>query len=305
MNPFRIQGLVAATHTPFLQDGSLNLDIVENQAAHLLRNGVSYAFIGGTTGESSSLTLEERKQLSQRWMDVTSGSPLGVIVHVGSNCLSDSRTLSAQAQHLGAIGISALAPSYFKPANTATLVASMAQIASGAPDLPFYYYEIPSMSGLNISPSDFLSQAADRIPNLAGIKFTSNNLMEYQLCREVFGGRFDVPFGFDEIMLAALALGATGAVGSSFNFAAPIYQRVIAAFHAADIERARMEQLRSVRLIQTLASRGYMAAAKAVMEMLGVQVGPPRLPCTTLDPSGLKSLRADLESMGFFEWVKP
>jgi N-acetylneuraminate lyase len=176
----------------------------------------------------------------------------------------------------------------------------MSQIAAAAPDLPFYYYEIPSMTGLSLSPSEFLAQAAERIPNLAGIKFTSNNLMEYQLCRASHDGRFDIPFGFDEMLLAALALGATGAVGSSFNFAAPIYLRLIAAFQSGDFAVARAEQLKSVRVIQTLAARGYMGAAKAVMAMLGVEVGPPRLPNSALDAAQTQALRSELERLDFF-----
>jgi N-acetylneuraminate lyase len=305
MNTLRIQGLVAATHTPFHSDGSLNLSIVEKQAAHLLATGVGHAFICGTTGESSSLSVEERRTLAVHWFEVTRGTALKVIVHVGSNCLADSRVLAAQAQELGAVAVSALAPSYFKPGNVATLVASMAQIASAAPELPFYYYEIPTMTGLALAPSEFLAQAADRIPNLAGIKFTSSNLMEYQLCRAARDGAFDIPFGFDEMMLGALALGATGAVGSSFNFAAPIYNRLIAAFHRGDLVAAREEQMRSVRTIQKLAARGYMGAAKAVMKMLGVDVGPPRLPCASLDADQTNALLLELEQMGFFEWVRP
>ncbi|MFN0075027.1 MAG: dihydrodipicolinate synthase family protein [Prosthecobacter sp.] len=304
MTTQRITGLVAATHTPFHADGSLNLAVVEKQAAHLQATGVSHAFIGGTTGESSSLTLEERRALAVRWFEVTRGSALTVIVHVGSNCLADARVLAAQAQELGAVAVSALAPSYFKPGNVATLVDSMAQIASAAPELPFYYYEIPTMTGLTLSPSEFLGQAADRIPNLAGIKFTSSNLMEYQLCRASHDGAFDIPFGFDEMMLGALALGATGAVGSSFNFAAPIYNRLIAAFQRGDLIAAREEQMRSVRTIQKLVARGYMGAAKAVMKMLGVDVGPARLPCGSLDAEQSKTLQAELDQMGFFEWIK-
>ncbi|MCX6858225.1 MAG: dihydrodipicolinate synthase family protein [Verrucomicrobia bacterium] len=304
MTTQRITGLVAATHTPFHADGSLNLAIVEKQAAHLQVTGVSHAFIGGTTGESSSLTLEERRALAVRWFEVTRGAELKVIVHVGSNCLADSRNLAAQAQELGAVAVSALAPSYFKPGNVATLVESMAQIASAAPELPFYYYEIPTMTGLTLSPSEFLAQAADRIPNLAGIKFTSSNLMEYQLCRASHDGRFDIPFGFDEMMLGALALGAMGAVGSSFNFAAPIYNRLIAAFQSGDLIAAREQQMRSVRTIQKLAARGYMGAAKATMKMLGVDVGPARLPCGNLDEAQTQALRAELDQMGFFEWIR-
>lgn len=305
MNPHHIQGLVAATHTPFHADGPLNLAIVEKQAAHLLSTGVSHAFIGGTTGESSSLTLEERRALAARWFEVTRGSALKVIVHVGANCLADACSLAAQAQELGAVAVSALAPSYFKPGQVSTLVASMAQVASAAPELPFYYYEIPTMTGLTLSPSEFLAHAAERIPNLAGIKFTSSNLMEYQLCRSSHEGRFDIPFGFDEMLLAALALGATGAVGSSFNFAAPIYLRVIGAFQRGDFTAAREEQMKSVRIIRALASHGYMGAAKAVMAMLGVEVGPPRLPCAALDAAQTRALRAELEEMDFFHGVKP
>ena len=91
MTNSKLTGLVAATHTPFTPDGSLNLPIVETQAAHLLQNGLTTAFIGGSTGESQSLSLEERLQLAQRWFEVARGTPLQVVVHVGSNCLSDAR----------------------------------------------------------------------------------------------------------------------------------------------------------------------------------------------------------------------
>jgi len=202
------------------------------------------------------------------------------------------------------VAVSALAPSYFKPGNIGSLVDCVADIASAAPEVPFYYYEIPILTGVNLSPSEFLARAAERIPNLAGIKFTSSNLMEYQLCRAFRDGAFDIPFGFDEMMLGALALGATGAVGSSFNFAAPIYTRLIAAFQKGDLATARTEQMRSVRVIQLLASRGYMGAAKATMKMLGVDVGPARLPNGSLNAEQQATLRADLEKLGFFDWVR-
>src|SRR5436309_15547312 len=135
MIKFPITGLVAATHTPFHADGSLNLAVVEKQAAHLLANDVKFAFICGTTGESHSLTIDERRALAVRWMEVARGSELKVIVHVGTNCLPDARVLAAQAQSLGAAAMSALAPSYFKPRGVAALVDCCAEIASAAPAL--------------------------------------------------------------------------------------------------------------------------------------------------------------------------
>ena len=299
-----IHGLVAATHTPFHADGSLHLDVVEKQAAHLLKDGVKFAFIGGTTGECSSLTVKERDLLAQRWCEATRGSELKVIVHVGANCLADARWLAAQAQQLGALAVSAFAPSYFKPGTVAALVDCMADIAAAAPELPFYYYEIPLLTGINHPPSEFLARAAGRIPNLAGIKFTSSNLMEYQLCRAFRDGAFDLPYGFDEIMLGALALGATGAVGSGFNFAAPIYQRLLKSFAAGDLAAARREQLRGVQLVQVLARYGYMGAAKAVIKILGVDVGPARLPNGNPSAEQVAALRGELEQLGFFDWLR-
>jgi N-acetylneuraminate lyase len=300
----RLRGLVAATHTPFHADGSLNLAIVEKQCAHLLANGVTAVFIGGTTGESSSLSLDERRLLAKCWMDVVRGTAMRVIVHVGANALTDARNLAADAQQLGAHAIAALAPSYFKPRSLDSLVACAEDIAAAAPETPFYFYDIPSMTGVNFSMRDFLAQSRERIPNLAGLKFTNPDLMSFQLCLRADGGAWDVPFGCDEFLLAALALGATGAVGSTYNFAAPIYTRLIGAFERGDLAAAREEQFRSVQLIQLLSGIGYMGAAKAVMTMLGVDVGPARLPNTTPSPEQVKKLRSDLEQFGFFDWVK-
>lgn len=301
----RLHGLVTATHTPFHADGSLNLPVVDKQAAFLLERGVSTVFIGGSTGESHSLTFEERHLLAKYWVAVTKGTAMRVVVHVGSNCVADSKALADQAEDLGAAGIAALAPMYFKPKNVSVLVDTMAQIAAAAPETPFYYYDIPSMTGVNLSVPDFLSQAKDRIPNLAGVKFTNPDLLLYQYALRADGGAWDVPFGCDEHMLGALAMGAKGAVGSGFNFAAPIYNRLLAAFAKQDFEAAREEQFRGVQIISLFSSHGYMGAAKAAMEMLGVDVGPARLPNVTLNAEQKAKLRGELEAMGFFEWVNP
>jgi N-acetylneuraminate lyase len=300
----KLSGLVAATLTPFAPDGRLNLPMVDKHAEHLLAHSVHTAFVGGTTGECQSLTLDERCQLTQRWIDAARGTPLKVLVHVGSNCLADAQTLAAQAQQLGASAIAAFSPSYFKPRNLEALVDCAAQVAAAAPDLPFYFYDIPVMTGVSFPMGDFLESAATRIPNLAGLKFTNPDLATLQLCLHAGGGRFDVPYGTDEWLLAALVLGAKGGVGSTYNFAAPIYHRLIAAFQRGDLETARREQFCSVRVVQALVRYGYLGAAKAIMQILGVDVGPTRLPLASLSPPQVQSLRADLTNLGFFDWVR-
>jgi N-acetylneuraminate lyase len=300
----QLHGLVAATHTPFDAQGQLNLSAVEKQAGHLLRAGVNAVFVGGSTGESHSLTVAERLALAQRWSEVVRGSKLRLVVHVGSNCLADARTLAAQAQALGADAVAALAPSYFKPKSLDALVACCSEIAGAAPALPFYFYDIPALTGVQFSMPEFLAVAPDRIPTLAGIKFTNADLMAYQRCLHAQEGRFDIPWGVDEYLLAALALGAAGGVGSSYNFAAPVYHRMMAAFARGDLATARDEQYRSVQLIELLAGIGYMAAAKETMRLLGVDVGPARLPHTNLTPAQCTGLRKGLEALGFFDWLR-
>jgi len=300
----RLRGLVAAAHTPFHADGSLNLSIVERQCAHLLANNVTSVFICGTTGESSSLSLDERRLMAKCWMEVARGTPMRVIVHVGSNSLADARALAADAEQLGAHAVAALSPCYFKPRSLEALVASVANIAAAASATPFYFYDIPSMTGVSFPMADFLAQARERIPSLAGLKFTNSDLMTFQLCLRADDGAWDVPFGCDEFLLAALSLGATGAVGSTYNFAAPIYHRLMRAFAVGDTATARMEQFRSVQLVQLLSGIGFMGAAKAVMGMLGVDAGPARLPNGNPAPEQLIALRTALETMGFFDWIK-
>ena len=300
----RLRGLVAATHTPFHPDGSINLPIIEKQCGHLLANKVTNVFIGGTTGESSSLLLNERRALAQCWMEITRGTAMRVVVHVGSNSLADARMLAAEAEQYGAHAIAALSPSYFKPRSLDSLIACAADVAVAAPATPFYFYDIPSMTGVSFPMCDLLAQASERIPTLAGIKFTNSDLMSLQLCLRADGGAWDVPFGCDEFLLAALSLGATGAVGSTYNFAAPIYHRIIAAFEKGDMAAARAEQFRSVQLVQLLTGVGFMGAAKAVMGMLGVEVGPARLPNGNPTPDQIAALRRSLETMGFFDWIR-
>ncbi len=300
MNRLKLTGLVAATHTPFHDDGSLNLSIVEQQAEHLLRHDVSTAFIGGSTGESHSLNVDERKQLATRWMEVARGTSMKVVVHVGSNCLIDAANLAQHAASVGAVAVAALSPSYFKPRNVETLVACARQIASAAPDTPFYFYDIPVLTGVSLYMPDFLNQGRELIPNLAGLKFTNPDLMSYQLCMRAGDGSFDLPWGCDEFLLAAAAIGATGAVGSTYNFTAPIYHRVLSAFAAGDLTTAREAQFRAVQIIQVLIRHGFISATKAVMTMLGVDVGPARLPHPALSREQVSTLRSELEPLGLF-----
>jgi N-acetylneuraminate lyase len=295
---FTLSGLIAAPHTPFKPDGALNLAPIERQAALLARNRVSGAFVCGTTGEGSSLTTAERRKVAARWAEARPRG-LQLIVHVGHPSAEESRALARHAAKIGADAIATLAPSFFKPTGLDELVTYCARVAAAAPELPFYYYHMPAMTGVNFPAADFLRAAAGRIPSLRGIKFTHENLMDFALAQAHDGGRFNLLFGRDEILLAGLALGAVGAVGSTYNYAAPLYHRVIAAFEAGDLAAARAAQQQAIAMIEVHNRCGGLAAGKAAMSFLGLDCGPVRAPLRPLDSAEQKRLREGFEAVGF------
>ncbi|MCH7227702.1 dihydrodipicolinate synthase family protein [Haloferula sp. A504] len=289
-----LHGLVAATHTPFHPDGSLAPEVVPLQAAHLSKNGIRTVFITGSTGESHSLTRDERLAVFRAWAEAAPAHDLTVVAHAGSNCLEDAKVFAAAAADLGLDAVAALAPSYYKPDDLDTLIDCCALIAGAAPGLPFYYYDIPALTGVCLPMREFLAKAPERIPNLAGVKFTNDDLDDYSRCLKV--GDFDIPWGIDEQLLAALQAGARGAVGSSYNFAAPLYRRLIQAFEDGDLETATRLQREAIELIEALAAVGYLGAVKAIMEWQGVPLGPARLPLANPSPAQLESLHEKFDS---------
>jgi N-acetylneuraminate lyase len=296
-----LTGLIAAPHTPFHPDGSIACDVIPRQAKLLEKNGVSGAFICGTTGEGASLTSDERCRVVEAWAAAKPAS-VSLIVHVGHLSLREASAFARHAQDTGADAIATIAPSFFKPASAAELAAWCAQVAAAAPKLPFYYYHMPAMTGVTIAAADFLNAAKDRIPTLAGVKFTHENLMDFARAGEIEGGRYNILFGRDEILLSGLALGARGAVGSTYNFAAPLYLRIMDACKRGDLAAARRDQSRAMEFIEVLGRFGGLNAGKSAMKFVGVDCGPVRLPLRQLTERQEAELRAALEQVGFFEY---
>ena len=299
-----LQGLVAATFTPLREDRSLHLDAIAPMVDRLISQGIAALYVLGSTGEGASLTFDERCAVAESFVCAADGR-LPVIVQVGSESLMQARHLAAHASRVGADAISAVSPVYFKPDSVETLVASMAEIAGGAPELPFYYYHIPAVTGVGVSAVEFLKLAEQRIENLRGVKFTSQNVFEFQTCVEYAQERLQIFWGLDEMLQYGLAAGAVAAVGSTYNFATAVYQRLLTAFAAGDMETVRQEQLRSQAIVRAFLPYGPRGAQKAIMKMIGLDCGPSRLPVPTLTQTQYAALERELRDIGFFEWIKP
>lgn len=290
--------LIAAVHSPFDASGGLRLDSVAAQASLLATSGIDGVFVAGTTGESLSLTVAERMALTEAWIEPARRHRLRLLVHVGAATLADAVTLARHAGGLGVDSISAMAPCYFKPASTADLAAFLAEIASAAPRTPFYYYDIPSWTGVTFRSSDLLEHHAAVIPTLAGIKYTSSDLADFERCVAAGGGRYAIYWGTDEALLVGLALGAAGAIGSTYNFAAAQARAVMDAFAAGDMPGARAAQLAVVRVVDRLAAHGYMRAAKVVMGLLGADCGTVRPPLRPVTADDVETIRRECVAAG-------
>ena len=301
-SPF--SGTWPALVTPADAGGNVNVTVLRELVDYLLGRRIDGLYLCGSTGEGVSLSTPERKQVTEAFV-AAAADRVPVVVQVGHNSLADACELAAHAQAVGADATSAMPPSYFKPGSVAMLVECCAEIAAAAPGLPFYYYHIPVMTGVGLPMVEFLKHAAERIPNLAGLKYTANTLHEYQECVALDGGRFDVLYGFDELLLPALAVGAAGAVGSTFNIATPLYRRVIESFARGDIEAAREAQLKAVMMITTIARHPFHPAMKVILGWLGTPVGRCRPPLPEVSPGDQATLRAALDEIGFFNWARP
>jgi N-acetylneuraminate lyase len=299
----KIKGIVAATFSAYKPDGSLNIELIPALVDKLISDGLTGVFICGTNGEGPNLTIEERMAVAEAYIKAANKRLL-VLVHVGHTSIYESKKLAAHAAQLGADAISSVAAFYFKPTTVQNLVDCMAEIALGAPNLPFYYYHMPTLTGVGMDMVDFLRLGEEKIPNLSGIKYTASTLHEYQACLGYKNGKFDVLFGYDEMLLPALAVGAQGAIGSTYTFAAPVYLRVIELFRAGKMEEARALQSKVIDFIRAIIKHPSIAAQRAIVKMLGTDLGNPRLPLVALSDTAYNELKADLEEIGFFELLK-
>jgi N-acetylneuraminate lyase len=293
------RGIIPAAYTPFSQNGDLDLGPVPELAGLFRSQNLPAVFICGSTGESHSLTIAERRLLAQAWSRETREG-FDLIVHVGCNSQVDAVELAQHARSVGATAIASFAPSYYRPETIADLVAWLEPIASAAPDIPFYFYDIPELTGVRFEMGGFLRDAVDRIPNLAGLKFTSTDLMRLQTCLDLDDARFDILFGTDEVLLAGLALGVKGGVGSTYNYAAPLYRRLIDAFESGDLPAARREQRKSVLLVEALHEHGVLRGGKAIMSLLGINCGPVRPPFQPVDAKELARIYQAISHLDVF-----
>ncbi|NBO50007.1 MAG: dihydrodipicolinate synthetase [Chitinophagia bacterium] len=296
----KLSGIIPATFTPMHPDGSLHLEAIPSYYELLIRNNISAIFICGTTGEGELLTKEERMMVAEKWLEVSStNKQFKVIVVAGSNRIDEAIALAKHAEKNGAYGISYISPYYYKPGTIDALIECCKKVAAAVPSLPFYYYHIPILTHVKFSMIEFLQKADSQITNLAGVKYSDEDHVDYLKCLQFNNGSHDIFWGKDETLLSALSIGASAAIGSTYNYMTPLYASILDAFNVKDIVTAQNLQMKSVEVVNLLYKYTGLSTGKYMMKLLGVDCGPSRSPLSNLSSTQMKSLEEDLKSIGF------
>ena len=293
----QIKGMIVAPFTGFDSEGNLDLGKVSLQQKFYKDNGITGCFVSGTTGEGSALTFDEKVALYKEWAKYSEEN-FALIGFVGGTSVRECRQLAVEARKAGLDAVAMTAPYYQKAANVKDLAATLAEVASAVPDLPFFYYHIPWLTNVNFPMYDLLVEMDKCIPNLGGIKYTFENMMDYQLCLYYKDHKYNIMWGRDEMLLEALAIGADTFIGSTYGYNAPVYNEIITAFNEGDLKKAADLQYEANVLITFLGKYGN-GAGKAFMKAAGLDLGPVRRPFRNLTDEEYARFEKEIKEAGF------
>jgi N-acetylneuraminate lyase len=298
----KFEGLVAAPFTPMDPKGNLNPGMIPEYYSFLEKNGVAGAFINGSTGEGVSMTQKERQINASGWAAcLKAGGKIRVINLVGGTSYQECIENAIFSLEAGLSAVAVLAPYYFKPDSDERLAEFVARVGEAVPEMPVYFYHIPSLTGVSLPMAGFLRKISGMLPNFAGIKFTHEDFMDFLTCLNYNEGAHDILWGRDECLLAALALGCRGAVGSTYNYAAPLYHLLIDAFDRGDLVVARQLQQKSIDIIGLLGKYGGIATGKAFMRYVGLECGEFRVPVKNPERKMYDVFEEDVRQLGLDE----
>jgi N-acetylneuraminate lyase len=295
----KLTGILPALLTPFDEDGHVNTAVAREMVEFQLAAGVSGFYVCGSTGEGLLLSEAERRLVAETIIDQVRGR-VPVVVHVGAMATESACALAAHAEQAGVDAISSIPPIYFN-VGTEGVKRFYAQVAA-ASGLPFYVYNIPGATGINVGV-DMMKDLSAALPTMRGMKFTAYNFFEMRKIIELDGGRLNVVSGPDELMIAAQAMGADGAIGSTYNVLPRLFVEAYEAFNAGDVVTARELQAKANRVINIFLQFPSFSALKEMMRLVGFDCGSARLPNLALSDEQKAQLREMLEEVGFFEFA--
>ncbi len=295
MNPKILSGVITASVTPLTEDGQVNEKQLGRLTSFLIEKGVHGLFPCGSTGEGVLFSTAERKKIAEITVKEVAGR-IPVVMHTGSIQMNEALELTMHAREIGADG-AALVPPYYFSVDDETIFRFFSSIAERVPGFPLYVYNIPPNVKNAVSPG-VLARLKSRYPNIAGVKDSSGDFMNFINFKLAMPEDFCVLMGNDAQIYSSLLMGAMGAVAATSTAFPEVVVEIYESLKAGNREKALKAQEKVARLRAVL--RGYppIAAYKKALEFRGIQAGPPRLPLRPLTPEESKKLRVQLEELG-------
>lgn len=276
------QGCGTAIATPFTDEG-VNFEEFRKLIEFQIQNGVDAIIVCGTTGESATMSQEEKEKTIKFAID-TVAKRTKVIVGTGSNNTKAAIKMSKFAEKVGADGLLVVTP-YYNKTTQRGLIAHYTEIAK-AVTLPIIMYSVPSRTGVNILPETCLELS--KIKNIVAIKEASGNLSQVakiaSLCRE----NLDIYSGNDEQIIPVLSLGGKGVISVLSNIMPKYAHEMTMRYFKGEVQEATKMQLDVIDLIDTLFAEVNPIPVKYALNLMGYNYGKPRLPLIELSDSNKK-----------------
>ena len=287
--------VVTAMVTPFKEDDlSVNWQVVKELTDYLIETGSDGLVVAGTTGESPTLTFEEKVRLFKEVKDVA-GKRATIIAGTGSYCTEESIHLTKAAEEVGVDAVMLVVPYYNKPPQEG-LYNHFKTIASHT-SLPVIIYNIPGRTACNLEAKT-LARLAKDVPNIKGVKEASGNLVQVSEIASLTGDDFEILSGEDALTLPMLAVGGKGVISVASHIAGKKLGEMIDSFFSGDVEKAKKIHLELMPLFRVLFITTNPIPVKAAMEMVGIKVGPPRPPLCPASEQVKEEIGKVLKSLG-------
>jgi len=278
-------GVCTALVTPFL-DGNVNYPMAEQLLRRQINAGIHAVVLAGTTGESPTLTSQEKLQLVRR-SKALAGTECKIIAGTGSNSTLHTIELSKAAQDVGADALLVVSP-YYNKGNPNGLIAHYTALAS-AVDIPIILYNVPSRTGMDI-PVD-VYEILSEIPNIVGVKEASTDITKIAKIRHSCGADFSVWSGNDDQIVPVISMGGRGVISVLSNICPEQTATMVNAALAGDYETASAMQCQFMPLIDLLFCEVNPIPVKAVLQQIGFDCGNCRLPLGELRSENLERLQ--------------
>lgn len=288
------EGAGVALVTPFKENGDINFEKLEELVEEQIAGHTDSIIAMGTTGESATTTEEEHLEVI-RFVCQVVGGRIPVIAGTGSNCTRTAVELSVEAEEAGADGVLLVSP-YYNKATQNGLKTHFTAVAN-AIKIPVILYNVPSRTGVNIAPETIVDLCKN-VENIVGVKEASGDFNAIAKIMQMSGGYVDVYSGNDDQIVPLLSLGGKGVISVLSNVAPKETHDICERFFKGDIEGSRRLQLKALPLINALFCEVNPIPVKAAMNLMGKNVGMPRLPLTVMEPQHQEILKREMETFG-------